>query len=380
MRIVAVDHWAMLAMDRGLYRALAKLGHDITLVVPRRWIESGRVILPETHETEFRVLPESTIFTGKMHRVIYPNLSGVLAKLQPHILFMNAEPENYLAWQAVNARRRSAPECKVVFITWRNIDHAAVGFPYKLSFLNAMAERHVLRRADYGIAYNQSAKEIFHKLGFSRLTVIPPAVDLSYFKPPSDPSVRTSFTIGYVGRFIKEKGIDLLLRASAELRFPHRLMLVGAGPERPLLESLARTLKIEDRVEWHPSVPHSGVPRLLSQFDALVLPSITGTYWKEQFGRVLIEAMACGVPVIGSASGEIPEVIGDAGLIFDENNVLELRDRLASLHDDRALRQALAERGLRRVQSRYSIEAVAARYAEVFRHVAGLDSRQNGIY
>jgi glycosyltransferase involved in cell wall biosynthesis len=95
----------------------------------------------------------------------------------------------------------------------------------------------------------------------------------------------------------------------------------------------------------------------------LVLPSLTTPTWKEQFGHVLVEAMACGVPVIGSDSGAIPEVIGDAGLIVPEGNVDALADAIQSLISAPALRVDLAARGRSRVQAEYTNDSVARRLA-----------------
>jgi quercetin dioxygenase-like cupin family protein len=91
------------------------------------------------------------------------------------------------------------------------------------------------------------------------------------------------------------------------------------------------------------------VPSRLAQLDALVLPSLTRPNWKEQFGRVLVEAMACGVPVVGSDSGEIPRVIGQAGLSFPEGDAGALRASLAELMGSERRRAELGARGRIRV-------------------------------
>ncbi len=91
------------------------------------------------------------------------------------------------------------------------------------------------------------------------------------------------------------------------------------------------------------------VPRALAEIDTLAAPSLTQPHWKEQFGRVLIEAMACGVPVVGSDSGEIPQVVGDAGLIVPEGDVAALRAALLHLAEDSSLCERLAHAGRARV-------------------------------
>jgi glycosyltransferase involved in cell wall biosynthesis len=165
-----------------------------------------------------------------------------------------------------------------------------------------------------------------------------------------------------------------LLRAAAGLRGDWRLRLLGSGPERSRLISLARALQISERVRFDEQIPSGQVPAYLSQLHALVLPSRTGRRWVEQFGRVLIEAMASGVPVIGSSSGEIPNVIGDAGLVFPEGDVAALGERLQALIDDRALWHDLAQRGQERVRQRYTQAHIAAETVEVYEEMMRPDA------
>jgi len=106
----------------------------------------------------------------------------------------------------------------------------------------------------------------------------------------------------------------------------------------------------------------------------LVLPSVSRLNWVEQFGRVLIEAMACGVPVAGSNCGEIPHVIGDAGLVFPEGEAGALADALAALASDPARRAALAERGRARVLAQFTQAQVAATTARVYREMTQMGS------
>jgi glycosyltransferase involved in cell wall biosynthesis len=113
------------------------------------------------------------------------------------------------------------------------------------------------------------------------------------------------------------------------------------------------------------------MPEVLNEMDVLVLPSRTGQYWKEQFGRVLVEAMACGVPVIGSSSGAIPAVIGEAGLVVPEGDIQGFRDALLKLRIDPGLRQQLIVKGLSRVLKEYAIPVVAERYRRLIRSIMG---------
>jgi glycosyltransferase involved in cell wall biosynthesis len=174
-----------------------------------------------------------------------------------------------------------------------------------------------------------------------------------------------------VGRLVEEKGVDLLLEALAGLEGMWRAYVLGSGPANGALQAQAQRLGLADRVSFDGWIPSAQMPAYYRQLDVLVLPSRTRPNWKEQFGRALVEAMACGVPVVGSDCGEIPNVIGDAGLIFPEGQVAALREHLAQLLHDLDLRADLARRGRERVLERYTQAQVAAQTYEVYRAVLG---------
>ncbi len=165
---------------------------------------------------------------------------------------------------------------------------------------------------------------------------------------------------------IQEKGLDTLIRACAGLRGDWALRLVGGGDQLDALRALADELGVAERVQMGERLTSTQMPDFYGSLDALVLPSRTLPNWKEQFGRVLIEAMSCQVPVVGSDSGEIPHVIGDGGLVFAEGDTDQLRQHLQRLMDDRAFAHALGQRGRQRVLTQYSMGMVASRTVDVY--------------
>ena len=168
-----------------------------------------------------------------------------------------------------------------------------------------------------------------------------------------------------------EKGVDLLLEAVAGMKGSWRLVILGGGPEREGLELLARRLGLDDQVIFEGWLPSLRLPAFYRGLDALVVPSRSQPNWVEQFGRVLIEAMACGVPVLGSTCGEIPQVVGEAGLIFPEDDATALRERLVRLMRDADLWADLSRRGRERVLAHFTQAHVAAQTVAVYRELMG---------
>jgi glycosyltransferase involved in cell wall biosynthesis len=177
------------------------------------------------------------------------------------------------------------------------------------------------------------------------------------------------FVVGYAGRLVKEKGVDLLLRATAAE--PHwSLEIAGTGPERAALELAARGR--EDRVRFLGHLPATELPDFYRRLDVLVLPSRRSPRWIEQFGRVLVEAMACGVACVGADSGEIPRVLGEGGLTFSEGDSDGLHRVLAELAGDDDARTRLGRSGRARVLAHYTMSHVAQQTAAAYRELAAL--------
>jgi glycosyltransferase involved in cell wall biosynthesis len=347
---------------------------EMGLVVPRRW---GEVL----HQGEYRVLPGATfrVFPVRVYHAknitsffYHPaELATAVLRLRPHILHVEEEPWSLALFQT-SLLKTLAPWHKLLFFTWENI---AKVYPRPYRWF----EQYALRVADTAIAGNQEAAEIIRHKGYRRpIHVLPQmGVDPDLFQPlpPADPAVARlrqelrleGFVVGYVGRLEKGKGLHTLFRALARWQVPWTLVLVGAGPLRQELPNYAAYLGIAERIRWVGRVPPEVLPAYYRLIDVLVLPSDTHKGWKEQFGRVLIEAMACQVPVIGSSSGAIPEVIGEAGLIFPERDHQALAEALEHLRANPALRANLAQQGRNRVLKHFTNQVIAARTYEIYR-------------
>ncbi len=264
---------------------------------------------------------------------------------------------------------------KLVYVSAQNI---AKRYPPPFASL----ERYTMRHAAGWIGFGQTVTDTLNAKPVYRNRphrMIPLGVDTSVFRPDPDAAAATRNelgwrvmreppVVGYLGRFVAEKGLQLLMRALDAVGSRARALFVGGGPMEAELREWARPHG--DRVRIVTGVKHDEVPRWLNAMDILCAPSQTTPRWREQFGRMLIEAFACGVAVIGSNSGEIPHVIGDAGMVVDERDESGWISALEELLGDRARRVDLGARGLDRAQRSYSWPVVARQHLQFFSEVA----------
>jgi glycosyltransferase involved in cell wall biosynthesis len=249
-----------------------------------------------------------------------------------------------------------------LFFTWQNLLR---NYPPPFVWW----ERANYRRAVHALAGNQDAATVLRSKGYQGpLTVLPQfGVDPAIFVPASTLcAADTPLRIGYAGGLLPEKGLDLLLHACAGLQGEWQLRLVGAGESRAALVALAAQLGLSARVRFDARLESDAMPSFYQGLDLFVLPSRTLPTWKEQFGRVLIEAMSCAVPVVGSNSGEIPNVMGEAGLLFAEGDVDALAGHLQRLLADPGLRAKLGQAGRARVLAYYTMQHIASQTVELY--------------
>jgi glycosyltransferase involved in cell wall biosynthesis len=365
MRVLMVSKACLVGAYQRKLEEIARYDDvELTVAVPPSWRdERGELPLERAYTEGYDLVVEPVRFNGSFHMHYYPRLARRIAHLRPDLVHIDEEPYNLATAHAMWLARRAG--ARTLFFSWQNLNRR-----YPIPFL--WFERYVLQHADYAIVGNQASAQVWRAKGYpGPLVVIPQfGVDPEIFKPgekPKDPG--RGFVVGFVGRFVFEKGVDLLIEAVAALPGVWRLVLAGSGPERDRLERLVRELGIGERVFFDGQIPSTQMPAYYGQLDALAVPSRTRPNWTEQFGRVLVEAMACGVPVVGSNSGEIPNVIGDAGLVFEENNAADLRRHLLHLQQQPELRRELSLRGCQRVRERYTQARIAEQTVEVYREV-----------
>lgn len=340
---------------------------ELRVVVPPFWRdERGMIPLERAHTRGYELVVEKMALNGDFHLHFYPRLGRHIRAFRPDLVHLDEEPYNLATFHGMVLARRAG--LHTLWFTWQNLPRR---YPPPFSLF----ERYCLRRADGAIAGSHTAARVWREKGYTGLLAVIPqfGVDPQAFAPEPRQGDHKAFVVGFAGRLVEEKGVDLLLEAAAGLTGV-RVEILGSGPLRARLERLGKRLGLAHRLAFRGTLPSTQMPRFYHRLDVLVLPSRSQPNWVEQFGRVLVEAMACGVPVVGSDCGEIPHVISDAGLIFPEGDAKALRVCLARLMADRPLQADLARRGRERVLGHYTQAQVAAETVALYRAMVGYGS------
>ena len=341
MRVLMLSKACVVGIYQPKLEAIARLGVELRVLTPPSWRdERGEQKLERRYTAGYELQAIPIRFNGSFHLHHYPTLARELRSFKPDIAHIDEEPYNLATWQALRLARLAG--AKALFFSWQNICRR---YPPPFSW----GESWVLRRSDYALAGTAEARgcPCAQKGYAGPLAAIPQfGTSEELFRPAESRSERP-FTIGYIGRLVPEKGVSMLLRAAAHLGGEWRLRIVGGGPAKADLTALAQRLSIgRNAFAFIGQLPSDQLPAEYHELDALVLPSLDADpNWKEQFGRVLVEAMASGVPVIGSDSGAIPGVVGGAGLIVPEGDCAALTAALRDLRDSPAARAEQAKRG-----------------------------------
>jgi glycosyltransferase involved in cell wall biosynthesis len=369
-RLLTIGHSYCVRRNRELAEAITIAGAgtwDVTVVAPDRFPGDLRPVVTEADASEratLRTLPVHG--ADRIHFMRYGR--GLHPLLDESWDVVHAWEEPYILAGAQIARanrRRSA----LVYSTFQNI---AKRYPPPFGAL----ERYSMRRARGWIAFGQSietallSRDLYAERAHA---VIPFGVDVARFTPDAaaGAALRTRVqwepagppVVGYLGRFVEAKGLGLLLDVLEVLHgrgVAWRGLFVGGGPWEPKLRAFAD--RHPDRVRVCTGVSHDAVPDHLRAMDILCVPSQTTARWREQFGRMIVEGFACGVPVVGSDSGEIPYVIGDAGRVVGERDAAGWARTLAELLTDESGRRALADRGRARAETAYAWPVIARQY------------------
>jgi glycosyltransferase involved in cell wall biosynthesis len=362
VRAVIVSHLYADPANRAKLRSLAGLGVSLAVAVPDRWGASdGR-----SHRTEWgddtgvRVVPIPVIGRvtepGRLHWNVKP-LRRLLTDFRPDLLHIEEEPWTHPAAAALRLGRK---------LGIRTVLSTAESLPRTLSLRQRFRRERSLRQASGIIGANRLALSLATKrrpttpqLALPQIGVTPPA---------AVPRVsHAGLAIGFVGRLVPERGLDLLFRACVGFAGKWTLTVIGTGPSQEELEVLAERLGISARVHWLGALPRAGVDEVWPRLDCVVFPARTTPRWVASAARGALHAMANGVTVIGTDSGALPEIVGEAGRIVPEEDVPALAAALQELYANRPECERLGAAGRRRIMDEFSDDAIAGKTLNFWR-------------
>jgi glycosyltransferase involved in cell wall biosynthesis len=363
IRVLRISHSSLTPSLRERERALARCYPDIALevITAHHWREAevevkaaGDDLFPVT-AARAGISKHVQLFAWNPFPVI-----RALRSHRPHLVDLNHEPFSVGCAEVLTLCRWFAPRAAIVLQTAQNIYRT---YPPPFGWLQQRA----FRRVDAAYACSETTREVMRAKGFDKpMTIVPFGVDVNAFavKEVKEPG---PLTIGFVGRMLPGKGLNILAEALPRIAsLDWKLLIVGDGPERESFAAALRRRGLIDRAEFAGAVSYEEMPQCFRRMDLVVMPTQTTSRIREQFGRVLVEAMAAGVPVIGSTSGAIPEVIDKAGLVTPEGDADALAEALRQLLSNRNLRAQLARAGRDRVEQHYSWERVAEKTYEFY--------------
>lgn len=314
-------------------------------------------------------LPRSGKTSTTFH---YSGLSAVMRLRRFDAVLVENEPWARVCWQARFFKALFQTRSLFGEFTWENVER-----PGWKGVMLAPIYRAMTATTDFIIAGNQAASQLVQKHGArpDEVLVSPQlGVDLDNHQPASSTERAAlrqdcglpadAFIVGYCGRLTEEKGLHELLQACDALQNVH-LAILGSGRLEPWLKEQQHT---RPWLHLLPPRPHFEIPSYLRCLNVFVLASkpvrTMQLCWEEQFGHVLIEAMACGVATLGSSSGAIPEVIGNEEAVFPHGDAEALASCIRGVMHD----SSLAQSQLDRTRRLYTHEAVAAQWATFIQH------------
>ena len=343
---------------------------EIRLLTPAYWRHYGKwraADVPKDPSFTYNIARATWPWVGPAQNYLhwYPQLGRIIREFQPDVIDIWEEVWALVTAHACWLRNHKFPHIKIVAETEQNIQKVLPP-PFEIF------RSYILKNADYAVARNSEAINVLRAKGYKGpAEVVPNAVDAQLFRPLDRQECRrklglSGFVAGYIGRIVEEKGLMDLIDALAYCSDDVHLLFVGSGNFEQQLKERATQLGKSEQVCFLPGRPQNELPEIMNAIDVLALPSRTTPRWKEQFGRVIIEANACCTPVIGSDSGAIPDVVGEAGLIFPERDPKALAHALTQLQFNPELCRTMGLRGRQQAEEFYTWEKVACRMHEIY--------------
>jgi glycosyltransferase involved in cell wall biosynthesis len=379
LRLLSVGHSYVVALNRRLPNEIARVSGgrwEVTVAAPKLVRTDVRKILLERDGREAsRLEPFNAYATRYLHVMMFGTRLREIFAEGWDMVHIFQDPYIVPGWQAAHWTPSGTP---FVFFTAQNLRKS---YPPPFSWM----ERYCLDRCTGWIGCGDTVIHALLKKGYGAKPYrrIGFGVDIEEFRSDDERRHRVREKLGwgdsvpvvcFLGRLVEQKGLELLMRVLDKVRAPWRALFIGGGPMQKQVEEWAKNYPDKARIV---SVSHGEVPAYLNAADILCAPSQTMKDAREQFGRMIIEGFASGLAVVGSDSGEIPSVIGDAGVVAGEKDEAAWVRALERLLEDRAWREELAKRGRERAVEKFAWPVIARQHIEFFEEL--LDRRSAGV-
>ncbi|KAA5806375.1 glycosyltransferase [Thermoanaerobacterium thermosaccharolyticum] len=370
-KILVFDHSAVVDLYRERERILKnKFGYDIEMVIPFHWMEGSKDTKANKNDY-FKIYLASTFLTNNVPLFIYNPFTVIkaLLKSKPDIIDIHEEPYSLSCIEIIFLKSIFSRKSKVVFYSAQNI---LKRYPFPFNLFEKIAYK--CSKAAY--TCSSEVTSVLIKKGYKKkIMEIPLGIDEKLYRPGIDIEDINkkydldSFTIGFIGRIEYQKGIfDLIEALNLMKEYKWKCIIVGNGSSLSDVKKKVEEYWLADRVIFTGAVVPEDIPLYMNAMDVLIVPSRTTSNWKEQFGRVIAEAMACGLPVIGSDSGAIPEVIGSGGVIFKEGDIDGLKNSMIKLMENKEYRERLKKNALEKVKQ-YSWNSISRQFDELYSYI-----------
>ncbi len=310
----------------------------------------------------------------------FDNVSELINKIRPTHILLEFDPATLLVYQIVKAIKNKNIFLGLLVLENRQKNflldafNELKNFNFKLVLGNLLCLFFNLnnkKKIDYLFPISHESCKVYQNLGYPKEKIIktPLGIDKMLFTKLSV-STREKFrnklnlkkfTIAYFGRLVPEKGIDLLLLSLKEQKYSNWQLLLDnfsiyKSDYTEYLDILIKKFDLSDNVVFF-DCKHNEMPFFYNAVDLVVLPSIETKNFKEQYGRVLVEAMLCKTLVIGSNTGAIPEIINNPFLIFESGNINAITSKINEIRDlNQNKLQVLIERNYNRALNELCIE------------------------
>lgn len=381
---MVVSHACITPINQSFYADVAKAtGWDVSLVIPSSWSNAysaeAEVSRWRSFEGALHAIPVWKAGNIPLH-LYKKNMITFLRKHRPDVIYVHHEPYGLATAQVCLANRLTGKR-PMGFYAAQNI---AKTYPIPFRWL----EKFVLQQSTFAFPVTEGALEVLREKGYTGVAeVLPLAVDAAVYHPDEELAAdwrrrlgiaEGEFVVGYLGRLVEEKGLATLLRALQQLpNLNWRCVIAGSGPFEATLKTMVSEFGMEGRVLFPGFVPHTSAPGLMAAFDLLAIPSETRPNWREQFGRVIVEANACGTAVIGTDSGEIANVLRKTGggICVPEKDPQALANGILALARDPERVRQLALKGAFEVRRQFDQGYLVSRFVKVVE--AGTHAKAN---